>query len=105
MFRSLGARATPARVAVLTLLESAERALSHHDVEEALADSGFDRVTLYRVLDWMERLGLAQAKISGEPKLFRVFRKPIWDIFSSELAEIFKGEGITNIIGERLPVL
>jgi Fur family ferric uptake transcriptional regulator len=73
LFRSLGARATPARVAVLTLLESAERALSHHDVEEALADSGFDRVTLYRVLDWMERLGLAHRTVDA----LRVFRYSI----------------------------
>lgn len=70
LFRTLGARATPARLAVLTLLEGAERALSHHDVETALADSGFDRVTLYRVLDWMERTGLAHRAVDA----LRVFR-------------------------------
>ena len=72
-FRSLGARATPARVAVLALLESAERALSHHDVEAVLADSGYNRVTLYRVLDWMERTGLAHRTVDA----LRVFRYSI----------------------------
>jgi Fur family ferric uptake transcriptional regulator len=73
LFRALGARATPARVAVLTLLEGADRALSHHDVEAALADAGFDRVTLYRVLDWMERTGLAHRTVDA----LRVFRYSI----------------------------
>jgi len=73
LFRSLGVRATPARVAVLTLLDGAERALSHHDVEVALADAGFDRVTLYRVLDWMERAGLAHRTVDA----LRVFRYSI----------------------------
>jgi hypothetical protein len=54
----------------------------------------------------LERLVLDRDKVIGAPKLFRVFRKPIWYIFNNgELAEIFKKEGITNIIGERLPVL
>lgn len=68
--RALGARATPARVAVLQLLQGAERALSHHDVEQALADADIDRVTLYRVLDWMVESGLAHRVTDAE----RVFR-------------------------------
>lgn len=68
--RALGARATPARVAVLRLLEGAERALSHHDFEAALADAGFDRVTLYRVLEWLVEAGLAHRTIDAQ----RVFR-------------------------------
>jgi Fur family transcriptional regulator, ferric uptake regulator len=68
--RATGARATPARVAVLRLLEGAERALSHHDIETALADAGFDRVTLYRVLDWLVESGLALRTTDAQ----RVFR-------------------------------
>ncbi|MFA9440870.1 Fur family transcriptional regulator [Uliginosibacterium sp. sgz301328] len=68
--RALGARATPARVAVMRLLESSAHALSHHDIESALADSGFDRVTLYRVLDWLVETGLAHRVADGQ----RVFR-------------------------------
>ncbi|MDQ7989568.1 MAG: transcriptional repressor [Candidatus Dactylopiibacterium sp.] len=66
---ALGARVTPARVAVLQLLEHAERALSHREIEEALA-AGFDRVTLYRVLDWLVDSGLGHRVTDAE----RVFR-------------------------------
>lgn len=65
-----GARATPARLAVMQLLETADQALSHHDIETALADAGFDRVTLYRVLDWLEQVGLAHRTVDAQ----RVFR-------------------------------
>lgn len=68
--RATGARATPARLAVLRLLEGADRALSHHDVEVALGGTGIDRVTLYRVLDWMVGSGLAHRVTDAE----RVFR-------------------------------
>lgn len=67
--RALGARVTPARVAVLCLLEQAERALSHRDVEEAL-HAGYDRVTLYRVLDWLVDSGLAH-RVTDADRVFR----------------------------------
>lgn len=66
---ALGARATPARIAVLKLLEAAERALSHREIEEALG-AGFDRVTLYRVLDWAVEAGLAH-RITDVERVFR----------------------------------
>ncbi|GAA5164296.1 Fur family transcriptional regulator [Viridibacterium curvum] len=68
--RATGARATPARLAVLRLLESADRALSHHDVETALDGTGIDRVTLYRVLDWMVEAGLAH-RVTDAQRVFR----------------------------------
>lgn len=64
--RTFGARATPARIAVLRLLTVAERSLSHHDLEQALASEGFDRVTLYRVLDWLVETGLALKNIDAD---------------------------------------
>jgi len=67
--RALGARVTPARVAVLRLLQQAERALSHRDVEEAL-HAAFDRVTLYRVLDWLVDSGLAH-RVTDADRVFR----------------------------------
>lgn len=67
---ALGARATPARIAVLKLLETAERALSHRDIEEALSSAGFDRVTLYRVLDWAVEGGLAH-RVTDTDRVFR----------------------------------
>lgn len=71
---AIGARATPARIAVLRLLETAERALSHREIEEALA-AGFDRVTLYRVLDWLVESGLGH-RITDTDRVFRFSLAP-----------------------------
>ena len=57
--RGTGARATPARIRVLQILRSAPAALTHHDIERALGALVLDRVTLYRVLDWLVEAGLA----------------------------------------------
>jgi Fur family ferric uptake transcriptional regulator len=57
--RSAGARATPARIRVLQILLNAPAALTHHDIELALGTVPLDRVTLYRVLDWLVECGLA----------------------------------------------
>jgi Fur family ferric uptake transcriptional regulator len=60
--RTAGARVTPARVRVLGLLQAAHGPLTHGDIEEALgrdALPAIDRVTLYRVLDWLAAANLA----------------------------------------------
>ena len=57
--RSAGARATPARIRVLQILRTAPAALTHHDIDLALGTPTLDRVTLYRVLDWLVEAGLA----------------------------------------------
>lgn len=57
--RAAGARATPARIRVLQILLNAPAALTHHDIEQALGALALDRVTLYRVLDWLVEAGLA----------------------------------------------
>lgn len=68
--RSCGARATPARIRVLQLLRSTPGALSHTQIEQALGESALDRVTLYRVLDWLVESGLAHKNADAN----RVFR-------------------------------
>ena len=68
--RRCGARATPARIRVLQLLRSTPRALSHNQIEQALGESALDRVTLYRVLDWLVESGLAHKNADAN----RVFR-------------------------------
>jgi Fur family transcriptional regulator, ferric uptake regulator len=71
--RAAGARVTPSRVRVLHLLQMAHGPLSHGEIEEALADEampGIDRVTLYRVLDWLCEVGLAH-KAADTRGLFR----------------------------------
>jgi Fur family ferric uptake transcriptional regulator len=57
-----GARATPARLRTLGALRQAAYPLSHADIEAALSSERLpliDRVTLYRVLDWLTDVGLA----------------------------------------------
>lgn len=53
---------TAPRVRVLGLLRNAPSPLSHGEIEFALGQEAFpaiDRVTLYRVLDWLIETGLA----------------------------------------------
>lgn len=60
--RAAGARVTPARVRVLGALRRASAAQTHAEIEETLAREAhpaIDRVTLYRVLDWLCAAGLA----------------------------------------------
>jgi Fur family transcriptional regulator, ferric uptake regulator len=60
--RAVGARVTPSRVRVLSLLQSAPGPLSHGDIEKQLCKDSLpdiDSVTLYRVLDWLADVGLA----------------------------------------------
>ena len=62
LIRAAGARATPARLRVLSLLRLATSPLSHAEIETQLASEahpGIDRVTLYRVLDWFVEADLA----------------------------------------------
>lgn len=70
LLRGLGARATPARIRVLEALRDASRALSHHELEAQFGDALLDRVTLYRVLDWLVAQGLAH-KTTDESRVFR----------------------------------
>lgn len=67
-----GERATPTRLAVLEALLAADRALSHHELEEALRKRSrrCDRVTLYRVLEWLVGRGLVH-KIAAEDRVWR----------------------------------
>ncbi len=60
--RASGGRATAARTRVLTLLQATAAPLSHADLEALLDNekqAKIDRVTLYRVLDWLAANGLA----------------------------------------------
>lgn len=71
MVRQTGARITRPRVEILAVLLAAERALSHHEVVARINRSlAIDRVTVYRVLDWLSGNGLAH-KIAGEDRVWR----------------------------------
>lgn len=71
MVRATGARITRPRVEILAVLLASNRALSHHEVEKHIDRAlGIDRVTVYRVLDWLSAQGLAH-KIAGEDRVRR----------------------------------
>ena len=71
MVRETGERLTRPRVEILAVLLAAERALSHHEVESRInASLGIDRVTVYRVLDWLSEKGLAH-RIAGADRVSR----------------------------------
>lgn len=63
-----GGRATRTRVAVIELLQASAQPLSHDEMASQLSAAGhdFDRVTLYRTLDWLVAQGIAQRIASGE---------------------------------------
>ncbi|QLI81505.1 transcriptional repressor [Chitinibacter fontanus] len=63
------ARITPARVDILATLLGAQRPLSHLDIQQLLEPS-LDRVTVYRVLDWLTAENLAH-KLSGDDRVWR----------------------------------
>jgi Fur family ferric uptake transcriptional regulator len=72
--RSTGARVTGARVRVLAELMQADEALAHTDVQRRLEQGEqhevLDRVTLYRVLDWLVEAGLAH-RVAGPDRAWR----------------------------------
>jgi Fur family ferric uptake transcriptional regulator len=71
LIRAAGERLTAPRAAVLAVLLEAKRALTHHEIEAALAAAvPVDRVTVYRVLDWLVALELAH-RIPGEDRTWR----------------------------------
>ena len=66
-----GERTTPARCAVLEVLLAAERALTHLEIGARLGEAAqMNRVTLYRVLEWLVQHQLAH-KIAGEDRVWR----------------------------------
>lgn len=71
LIRDTGARMTTARVQVLKVLLNAGRALTHNEVEDKLGrNHSIDRVTVYRVLDWLTESGLAH-KITDSDRVWR----------------------------------
>jgi Fur family transcriptional regulator, ferric uptake regulator len=71
LVRDAATRATRQRIEILAVLLAAPRALTHHEVERQVKRSlSMDRVTVYRVLDWLVARGLAH-RISGDDRIWR----------------------------------
>jgi len=69
--RAQGARVTAARVNVLATLMRSSSALSHQELLDRLSPAtSIDRVTAYRVLEWLVQSGLAH-RIAGEDRVWR----------------------------------
>ena len=68
LLKASGNRTTPARIQILGFLLSSDNALSHQDIECALEDSSqhFDRVTIYRTLDWLVAHDIAHKVMSND---------------------------------------
>jgi Fur family transcriptional regulator, ferric uptake regulator len=71
LIREAGARVTQPRISVLTTLLAAPRALTHHEVERRVRRTlPIDRVTVYRVLEWLVANQLAH-RIPGDDRVWR----------------------------------
>ncbi|GAA4324607.1 Fur family transcriptional regulator [Pigmentiphaga soli] len=66
--RTQGARVTATRVRVLAGLMASSSALSHQELLDRIGS--VDRVTAYRVLEWLVQTGLAH-RIAGEDRVWR----------------------------------
>jgi Fur family transcriptional regulator, ferric uptake regulator len=68
--RASGARATPVRIRALSLLRGAAAPVSHAEMEAAIKEAfgadSLDRVTLYRVLDWLVAAGFANKTVDAQ---------------------------------------
>jgi Fur family ferric uptake transcriptional regulator len=71
LVRAAATRATRPRIEILAVLLAAPRALSHLEIERQVRRRpGIDRVTIYRVLDWLVARGLAH-RIPGDDRVWR----------------------------------
>lgn len=69
LIKNSGSRATRARLSVLEVLLAADHALTHAELEQSL-NSSIERVTLYRVLEWLVSNELAH-KVIGADRVWR----------------------------------
>ena len=71
MIRSRAERITPGRIQVLAMLLEERRAVSHHEIEQWFqAKRRLDRVTLYRVLEWLNDRGYIH-RVVGDDRVWR----------------------------------
>lgn len=67
MIRRTGDRATSGRVRILAILLAERRPVTHHEIEERLRDGRrLDRVTLYRVLEWLNEKYFVHKVVSDD---------------------------------------
>ncbi len=67
LIRERGASATAARVQILRVLLAASTTASDQTLMQAVATRPLDKITLYRVLDWLVAQGLADRPSTPPP--------------------------------------
>ncbi|HUO43780.1 MAG TPA: transcriptional repressor [Burkholderiales bacterium] len=71
LLREAGARVTRPRLSVLRVLLEAPRALTHHEIARRVRYAHrVDRVTIYRVLDWLVAHRLAH-RVASDDRVWR----------------------------------
>lgn len=71
LVKQTGDRATHHRIRILAALLAEQHALTHREIEERLnVKEQLDRVTLYRVLEWLNKKNLVH-KIAGDDRVWR----------------------------------
>jgi Fur family ferric uptake transcriptional regulator len=67
MIRRRGERATSGRVNILAALLGERRAITHHEIEERVGrNRRLDRVTLYRILEWLQEKCFVHKIVSAD---------------------------------------
>ena len=69
IFQQSGLKSTASRLEVVAVLARNQNPLTHQDLLKQLPDS-FDRVTLYRVLDWLLQNKVIH-RVAGEDRAWR----------------------------------
>ncbi len=71
MIRRTGDRVTNKRIHILSVLLSEQQALTHREIEERVTmKHQLDRVTLYRILEWLSKRNLVH-KIASDDRVWR----------------------------------
>ncbi len=66
LLRSRGLRATPARIAVISILERSTHPVTHLDVSAELEQQGYDKSTIFRALGDLTEAGLLRKMELGD---------------------------------------
>tara|TARA_Y100001936_G_scaffold244586_1_gene285206 strand:+ start:19441 stop:19905 length:465 start_codon:yes stop_codon:yes gene_type:complete len=67
MIRHTGERVTTRRALILSILLAEKKAISHREIEKCISDDQpVNRVTLYRILEWLNKNGLVHKVQSGD---------------------------------------
>jgi len=107
LIQATGQRATQARIAVLDALLAAEHALTHQEIKQQLEKQRYsiDKVTLYRVLDWVLDQGLAH-KVTGGDRTWRFSALPTTEhahFNCTDCGQIYCLEDLISTVSLTLP--